>query len=83
MLILLPPSETKVSGGDERSHLDLGSLSFPVQNPTRQSLVESVVSLASDQAASLRALKLGPKGLSEVERNRELWRAPVMTALSR
>jgi uncharacterized protein len=83
MLILLPPSETKVSGGDERSHLDLGSLSFPVQNPTRQSLVESVVSLASDQAASLRALKLGPKGLSEVERNRELWRAPVMPALSR
>ncbi len=83
MLILLPPSETKVSGGDERSHLDLGSLSFPVQNPTRQSLVESVVSLASDQAASLRALKLGPKGLSEVERNRELWSAPVMPALSR
>jgi cytoplasmic iron level regulating protein YaaA (DUF328/UPF0246 family) len=83
MLILLPPSETKVSGGDEGSQLELGSLSFPVQNPTRQQLVDSLVSLASDQDASLRALKLGPKGLSEVERNRQIRSAPVMPALSR
>ena len=83
MLILLPPSETKVSGGDEGSHLNLGSLSFSVQASTRQHLVDAVVALSVDHAASLRALKLGPKGLAEVERNRELWSAPVMPALSR
>lgn len=83
MLILLPPSETKVSGGDEGSHLNLGSLSFPVQASARQHLVDAVVALSTDHAASLRALKLGPKGLAEVERNRELWSAPVMPALSR
>jgi cytoplasmic iron level regulating protein YaaA (DUF328/UPF0246 family) len=83
MLILLPPSETKVSGGDEAAHLNLGSLSFPVQTPTRQLLVDALVDLSEDHVASLRALKLGPKGLGEIERNRELWSAPVMPALSR
>jgi cytoplasmic iron level regulating protein YaaA (DUF328/UPF0246 family) len=83
MMILLPPSETKVSGGDEGSHLDLGSLSFLVQTPLRQKLANELVALAGNPAASLRALKLGPKGLGELQRNRELWEAPVMPALSR
>jgi len=48
MLILLPPSETKVSGGDEGSQLNLGSLSFPVQTPTRQYLLDAVVDLAAN-----------------------------------
>lgn len=83
MLILLPPSETKVSGGAEGSRLDLGSLSFPVQTPIRERLIETVVALSSDAAASSRALKLGPKGFGEVERNRELRSAPVIGAISR
>ncbi|MCF8550179.1 MAG: peroxide stress protein YaaA [Pontimonas sp.] len=83
MLILLPPSETKVSGGDEGSSLDLGALSFPVQRGIREQLVDAVVALSNDSPASLKALKLGPKGLGEVERNRELRSAPVMPALSR
>jgi cytoplasmic iron level regulating protein YaaA (DUF328/UPF0246 family) len=83
MMILVPPSETKVSGGDEGSHLDLGSLSFLVQTPLRQKLANELVALAGNPAASLRALKLGPKGLGELQRNRELWEAPVMPALSR
>ncbi len=83
MLILLPPSETKVSGGDEGSSLDLGSLSFPVQTVVRERLIDTVVALSSDPPASLRALKLGPKGVGEVERNRELRSAPVMRAISR
>ncbi len=83
MLILLPPSETKVSGGEEGSRLDLGALSFPAQRAIRERLVEALVVLSNDAAASLKALKLGPKGVGEVERNRELRSAPVMPALSR
>lgn len=83
MLIVLPPSETKVSGGDEGSRLDLGALSFPIQTPTRALIIEALVALAADPDASLRALKLGPKGLAEVARNRELWEAPLLPALLR
>lgn len=83
MLILLPPSETKVSGGDEGSRLDVGSLSFPIQTPTRTHIIDAVVALAADPDASLRALKLGPKGLAEVARNRELGEAPLLPALTR
>ncbi len=83
MLILLPPSETKVSGGDEGSRLDVGSLSFPVQRDVREQLVTLVVALSNDPITALKVLKLGPKGSGELERNRELRSAPVMPALSR
>lgn len=83
MLVILPPSETKVSGGIEGSCLDIEALSFPRQNLVRTELVRELVVLARDEEASLRALKLGPKGLPEVLRNREILHSPVMSALSR
>lgn len=83
MLVILPPSETKVAGGVEGSSLDIESLSFSVQNSLRSELVSELVALAGDESASLAALKLGPKGATEVQRNRELLRSPVIPALQR
>lgn len=83
MLVILPPSETKVSGGILGSSLTIDALSFPGQNGVRTALVSELVDLAEDDAASLTALKLGPKGLGDVARNRALRVSPLMPALSR
>ena len=83
MLVLLPPSETKVSGGEPGTSLDLDRLSFPAQNPLRRELLGQVVELCLDEEEALRALKLGPKGAPEVQRNREVLSSPVMPALDR
>lgn len=82
MFIVLPPSETKRDGGNSLP-LDVTRLSFPKLNSTRRSLVNAVSALARDEAASLRALKLGPKGAPEVLRNRVLKKSPTMPALER
>lgn len=82
MFIVLPPSETKRDGGNSLP-LDVTRLSFPKLNSTRRSLVNAVSALARDEAASLRALKLGPKGAPEVLRNRALKKSPTMPALER
>ena len=83
MLVLLPPSETKVSGGEPGTSLDVDRLSFLTQNPLRRELLGRVVELSLDEDAALRALKLGPKGAPEVQRNREVLSSPVMPALKR
>ena len=83
MLVLLPPSETKVSGGEPGTSLDLDRLSFQSQNPLRRELLGQVIELSLDEDAALRALKLGPKGAPEVQRNREVLSSPVMPALER
>lgn len=82
MLILLPPSETKAAGG-RGGRLDLDALSFPELNPTRQLLVDSLVELAADVPASLRALDLSERQSAEVERNAELLTSATMPALRR
>jgi cytoplasmic iron level regulating protein YaaA (DUF328/UPF0246 family) len=83
MLVLLPPSETKTAGGKPGTSLDIGQLSFPVHNAVRSALLEQVVELSGDEAAALKALKLGPKGAPEVQRNRDVLSSPVMPALER
>jgi len=83
MLIVLPPSETKVSGGHDGQTLDLEALSFPSQNTIRASLVDQLVTLAADPELSVKALKLGPKGLPEVVRNAQLRESGVLPAISR
>lgn len=82
MLVLLPPSETKVTGGDGRP-LDTGRLSFPELNPTRERLLDAVASLASDVPASLRALGLSQRQEHEIARNAALYESPTLPALSR
>lgn len=82
MLVLLPPSETKRDGG-EGAPLDLAALSHPTLLAQRSMLVDGLIALSEDATAAMRALKLGPRGEAEVERNRRLHDSPTMAALDR
>jgi uncharacterized protein len=82
MLILLPPSETKRDGGIGAS-LDLDALAFPALTPLRRRAISSLRSLARNRSASIVALKLGPKQLAEVDRNRVVTASPTMPAIDR
>lgn len=83
MLVVLPPSETKVSGGRSGTQLDLSSLRTTELTPLREELLASLERVCDDQESALQALKLGPKGAGEVERNREVRTSPVLPALER
>lgn len=82
MLILLPPSETKASGGDG-GPLDFAGLSWPSLNPVREAIAADLVALSADRGAAMAALKLGPKLAAEVDANLALATAPTMPALDR
>ena len=82
MIVLLPPSETKRAGG-EGSALDLDALSFPDLNPVRADLIECVIELAGDRAASRRALGLSAAQDAEIDRNAALRTAPTLPAIHR
>jgi cytoplasmic iron level regulating protein YaaA (DUF328/UPF0246 family) len=82
VLILLPPSETKRDGGDGRA-LDTALLRFPGLSSSRNDVVDALVSLAADETATVKALKLGPKQLGEVQRNREAATSATMPAIDR
>jgi cytoplasmic iron level regulating protein YaaA (DUF328/UPF0246 family) len=82
MLILLPPSETKRTGGDD-PQLSVAGLRFPRLAALRGDLVRDVALLAQDSEASMRALKLGPRLANEVGRNLEVADSPTMPALDR
>ena len=82
VIVLLPPSETKRAGG-EGSALDLDALSFPDLNPVRADLIECVIELAGDRAASRRALGLSAAQDAEIDRNAALRTAPTLPAIHR
>lgn len=82
MLVLLPPSETKASGGDGPP-LRLDALSHPDLTPTRRKLIDELVGLAGDVPAGLVALGLSPRQGGELARNAALWTAPTCPALQR
>ncbi len=82
MLILLPPSETKADGGDGPP-LELDRLSFPELTGARKSLVDDLVTLASDLPASRAALGVSARQDAEIARNAALWEAPTTPALRR
>lgn len=82
MLLLLPPSETKVQGGTGRSLL-LGALRFPELTRTRSRVLAALAELSADADESIRALKLGPKGHGEVAVNRAVRRSATLPALDR
>ncbi|GGG69795.1 peroxide stress protein YaaA [Corynebacterium pelargi] len=80
MLIVLPPSETKASGG-EGAPLDFESLSLPSLNETRRAIARDLVALPVDQA--LEVLGISEKLRPEAEANRALMTAPTMPAILR
>ncbi|MDL5154951.1 YaaA family protein [Actinomycetospora termitidis] len=82
MLVVLPPSETKASGG-RGTPLDLDALSFPSLTDTRAKLVDAVVALADDVPASRTALGVSERQDDEIERNAALWTARTAPALRR
>ncbi|TFD19854.1 YaaA family protein [Cryobacterium sp. TMS1-13-1] len=82
MLILLPPSETKRSGG-EAVPLDWSLLAYPALSVKRRSLARALVSLSRHPEAAMAALKLGRTQLFELDRNRELLRSPTMPVIDR
>jgi cytoplasmic iron level regulating protein YaaA (DUF328/UPF0246 family) len=83
VLILLPPSETKRDGGTPGSRLDLARLSFPNLEPQRQAVVDAVVELSRNPEAAAIQLKIGPKLAFEIERNRALASAALLSAMDR
>jgi cytoplasmic iron level regulating protein YaaA (DUF328/UPF0246 family) len=82
VLVLLPPSETKASGGDGPP-LRLDALSHPELTSVRRKVVDELVSLAGDVVAGLTALGLSRRQRGELERNAALWTAPTLPALCR
>jgi uncharacterized protein len=82
VLVLLPPSETKQSGGDGPP-LRLEALSHPELDPVRRKLTDELVALAGDVPTGLAALGLSQHQHGELQRNGALWRAPTLPALRR
>lgn len=82
VLIVLPPSETKTTGG-EGAALELDALSFPELNDTRRALVTELSTLAEDVPASLSALGISERQVDQVRLNAELRKAPTAPALER
>lgn len=83
MLIILPPSETKSTGG-AGAPLNFGALSFPSLNPVREAIANDLVALCSgDEAAAREVLGLGPKLAGEVAANEALLSSPTSPAIER
>lgn len=78
MLVLLPPSEGKASGGSGPI-LDLAGLSLPELTATRERVIDSLVTLCEgDETKALEVLGLGPTLRGEVLRNLEVREAPTL-----
>ncbi|OMC06315.1 hypothetical protein A5735_04355 [Mycolicibacter heraklionensis] len=82
MIVLLPPSETKRTGGDGPP-LRLETLSSPQLTGLRAELVDELVELAADPEASRSALGLSASQDAEIERNAVLRTAPTTPAIHR
>ncbi|MBK5306663.1 MAG: peroxide stress protein YaaA [Frankiaceae bacterium] len=81
MLLLLPPSESKATGGTG-APLDLDSLCFPALTGTRRRLVSALERAARRQPDQLAAaLGLSARGRPEVAHNAVLSTAPTLPAL--
>ncbi len=82
LLVLLPPSETKRSGGG-RSSLDLASLALPGLSPQRETVLRALQALSADSALASRVLGLGVTQSDEIARNAAVRSAPTMAAIDR
>jgi hypothetical protein len=82
MRFLLPPSETKVRGGDG-GFLDLDTLSFGALGSARATVLAALELLGADPDLAAKVLKIGPKNLAELEANRQLRSSPTLPAIDR
>lgn len=82
MLVLLPPSETKRSGGG-RSAIDLTTLALPQLRAQREDVLATLEALSTDAATAARVLGLGATQLGEIQVNARVRAAPTMAAIDR
>ncbi|MFG6403425.1 YaaA family protein [Microbacterium sp. P04] len=82
MLVLLPPSETKRTGGTARA-VRLDDLAFPELRPQRELIVGALVALSADTTAALRVLKLGERQRADLADNLAFSSAPTLPAIER
>ena len=82
MLILLPPSETKHSGGDG-GPLDLDRLALPSLTVQREASLSALEELSRDAETAARVLRLSARQLGEIEVNARVRASPAMPAVDR
>lgn len=80
MLILLPPSESKAPPARRGRPLDVGALSFPELTPTRERVLDALVTTSAAPDALAR-LFVGPSVADDVARNRHVRDLPARPAL--
>ncbi len=82
MRVLLPPSETKRSGG-RPAPLDPGRLALPSLASRREEVIDALVALAADEDEAARLLKLSARQRGEIAHNRTLRAGPTLPAVDR
>ena len=82
VIVLLPPSETKRSGGDGPP-LQLRSLNSPALTPLRTELVGELIALAADPEGCRRALSISVGQDDEISRNAAVLKSPTLPAIHR
>lgn len=82
MLILLPPSETKRSGG-AGAPLDLDALALPQLRAQRAAVVDALVALSADEDEAARVLKLSARQRGDIAHNARMRTAATMPAVDR
>lgn len=83
MMILLPPSETKRSGGQEAT-ADPSSWALPGLRAQRERVLAALIALAADPEQTRRVLKLSDRQVAAaVHDNASLRAAPVLPAVDR
>jgi cytoplasmic iron level regulating protein YaaA (DUF328/UPF0246 family) len=82
LLILLPPSETKRSGGVGIS-IDKLAIIWAALDPARDVLIEKLELLCADEKKATKNLKLGKAAAEDIRANLTLRTAPTMPAVAR
>lgn len=82
MLILLPPSETKRSGGVGIS-IDKAAIIWAALDPARDVLIKKLGTLSKSKSKAVKALKLGKNPERDIQSLGELLTAPTMPAVER
>jgi hypothetical protein len=82
LLVLLPPSETKRTGGVGVS-IDKAAVIWAALDPARDIVIAALVKLCQDDETAAKALKLGRTNKKDIQANLEIMTSATMPALAR